>query len=581
MRNRTAWWMGIGSLVLVSFLANWASAEADSASNERSVQPGTLLKMARERLSEITSGDVASEQAGSDTEPQTIVFLALTRPTLPALMGIGHAKSVEKAVVAAADDLRSKATFAELAAGRLRIDIATTETDPAKIDNPHPLRVAALPYGPWFAKDSVLFMPAGFLDGAGDEDAESLTSGVRPYDYQSWIEAEDGSPVELYFGNRRKLGTSPEELMAAAEAGGDFLMRHMKLNGMFDYSYEPELNRNNDDYNLLRHAGTCIAMLELQKAVNDESMRTTGKLPESQIFLEGARRAIDYLRKNHTSGPLEKDKAADFLAIVEPDEGAKLGGAALMVLSLLREYEVTGDEQILDEARAYARFLVFLQEPDGHFISQYYYGEPDLFPHESIYYPGEAILALARLAKVDPKGPWLETAKRGTNWLIDVRDADKSDADLPHDHWLLMGLEEMAPQTDEPKFLKHAQRIANSICALQKKEAAYDDWIGSFYDPPRSTPTGCRAEAMAAMIRLAKFKQLDTDEYLAALKRMASFQQRCQVTPDNAIFLPCPEQAWGGFRRGLEEWEVRIDYIQHNMSGLLGLRGILVDSSNE
>ena len=57
---------------------------------------------------------------------------------------------------------------------------------------------------------------------------------------------------------------------------------------------------------------------------------------------------------------------------------------------------------------------------------------------------------------------------------------------------------------------------------------------------------------------------------------MAAFQMRTQVTPWSALYLPRPDLALGGFRRSLQNFEIRIDYVQHNVSALLGLRSILL-----
>jgi hypothetical protein len=77
------------------------------------------------------------------------------------------------------------------------------------------------------------------------------------------------------------------------------------------------------------------------------------------------------------------------------------------------------------------------------------------------------------------------------------------------------------------------------------------------------------------MHRLALRTGGETRPYLAALMRMAAFQRRCQLRSENALYLPRPNRAIGGFRRSLDTWEIRIDYVQHNLSALLGLRNIL------
>jgi hypothetical protein len=242
---------------------------------------------------------------------------------------------------------------------------------------------------------------------------------------------------------------------------------------------------------------------------------------------------------------------------------------------VLEHQRVSGDDRWLAGAARLARFLVHQQGPDGRFESKYFYGEPDDEHFESIYYPGEAILALARLHRLDGDPDWLAAARRGTDYLIDGRDAGKATADLPHDHWLLMGLAELDELTGDPRYAAHGARIAEAIVAAQRTGSRHPDWIGSFYDPPRTTPTATRAGALVAMELLARRSGRDRRPIVEALLRMAAFQRRCQLTAVNALYLPRPDRAFGGFRRSLTDWEVRIDYVQHSVSSLLGLREIL------
>jgi len=144
-----------------------------------------------------------------------------------------------------------------------------------------------------------------------------------------------------------------------------------------------------------------------------------------------------------------------------------------------------------------------------------------------------------------------------------------------------MGLDELYELTGDNRYATHAARIAEAIVDAQRRASPHPDWIGSFYDPPRSTPTATRAEGLAAATRLARRAGKDDAPYLEALRRMATFQLRCQITPENGLYLPRPDLAQGGFRRSLTNWEIRIDYVQHNLSALLGLRSLLLSSGAE
>ncbi|MCB1037808.1 MAG: glycoside hydrolase family 127 protein, partial [Acidobacteria bacterium] len=380
--------------------------------------------------------------------------------------------------------------------------------------------------------------------------------------FVSFAEGLGGQAVRLYRGNPLEPEISTEALLAASQAGGDYLVRHQRSDGDFDYSYEPKKDSLNKGYNLLRHAGSAYALAELFQATGDAR------------YLEASRVAIAALLKR-SRPPLPKDGADTFLAIVSPGEEAKLGGAALAMLAILQYQSASGDDRWQVTAQSLARFLAFQQEESGYFRSKYFYGRPDEKPFDSIYYPGEAILALTRLHRLDGDPRWLDAARKGADWLIDVRDGSKTVAELPHDHWLLMGLNEMVELVGDRRYSDHAAKIGQAIVQAQRKTWAEPDWIGSFYDPPRSTPTATRAEALVAMTRLAERSGADALPFREALHRMAAFQLRTQLSTANSLYLPAPEPGLGGFRRSLTDWEVRIDYVQHNVSALLGLRSLL------
>ena len=169
------------------------------------------------------------------------------------------------------------------------------------------------------------------------------------------------TPSPLYRGNPESPEVAPAALLEAARSGGDYLLRHHHPEGFFNYSYETKRDLYNDDYNLLRHAGTCYALAELYLATGDRR------------YLDAARLGLGTLLAK-ARPPKTEHRDAAFEAIVSPGEEAKLGGAALAVLALMRYQEASGDDSWLGRARKLALFLAFQQEPSGHFFSKYFYG---------------------------------------------------------------------------------------------------------------------------------------------------------------------------------------------------------------
>ncbi|MCG3199835.1 MAG: hypothetical protein GHCLOJNM_04362 [bacterium] len=386
--------------------------------------------------------------------------------------------------------------------------------------------------------------------------------------FESFASIQGATPVSLYRGNPLPERVTPESLLAASRRGGDYLIRHQEAGGDFGYRYLPQLDSYGKGYNLLRHAGTCYSLLLLYQVTEDVR------------YLLGAKRGIESLLAR-AKGPREDEEAKDFLCVAtsEGREG-NLGGSALAALAVNEYVLATGDQTWLPKARALGRFLLHQQEESGHFLSKYFYTDPPGVQSDSIYYPGEAVLALVRLHQTDGDKRWLQAAEEGARWLIETRDAGKADSDLPHDHWLLMALNELYALTRTELYLRHGGRIADEIVKAMRRDPEPPDWMGSFYVPPRCTPTSTRGEGLVAAYYLTHVAGAVENDYLESLKSMSQYVLRCQINELNGMCLPDPGRALGGFRASLTNWEVRIDYVQHAISMLLGLREILMEPEN-
>lgn len=548
----------------------------------------TILRSVRAYLENGTAIALAENPGAGDGADRAVV-ISLSRPARPALVAQGRGPSLRDALADAAEEISRAASAAEVRDGRLKVDVAIWRGELERLDAERKARVDRSLEGLWLPEPDLLLLPEELLsrrlvtsrrklhrqrlrdhlEATGRQRPEkSPARDGDPYHvvrFDSFMEGDDGSLVRLYRGNDRSPSLSASSLLAAARLGGEYLLRHQRDDGSYDYLYEAKQDTYSDDYNLLRHAGTTYSLVELYQATDDAR------------FLDAARRALDYLLTHHVSGPKPEDAAADFDAILSPDEEAKLGGAALAVLAIVQYQNASGDARWQPNAERLARFMRFQQKDDGEFHSKYYYGEPPAEPHVSLYYPGEAILSLLRLHALTGEPRWLDTARRAADWLIDVRDAGKGVGEVPHDHWLTMSLNELHAATGDDRYARHAEVIAHTILATQRKDEAEPDLIGA-YKAARSTPTATRSEAMVAMYRLTRRRGLDPDPYLEALLLAAAYQLRCQLTEENVLYVPRPDLALGGFRNSLINWAVRIDYVQHNVSSLLGLRSILLDA---
>ena len=381
----------------------------------------------------------------------------------------------------------------------------------------------------------------------------------------------DGEAVDFYRGKAVRDDLTADDYYNAALLAGAQLERFVHANGKFSYVYKPWLDRDSGSYNELRHCGTTYAMLEVYEFTRD---------PE---LLDAIKNAMEYMLKR-LDGPNPKDTDVDWLAIRgigRDSKGrkvpeAKLGGAGLCLLMLTKYDAVTGDTGYRDTMTKLARFIRFMQDEDGSFRSKYFYAPSDK-TFNSLYYPGEAMLAMVRFYQLTGE-PWLlEVATRGMDYIALVRDIDRTSKNVEHDHWVMIAINELYRLAPRQHYLMHLKKIAAGIRLKQKlTHRKYPDYVGSFYATPRSTPAGTRNEGLIAGYNLLTYlEDPEAEQWLPMIDLTAKFQLKCQFTEENSVYVRNPKRVFGGFKEGLNNYEMRIDYSQHNISSLLGYYRIL------
>jgi uncharacterized protein YyaL (SSP411 family) len=351
---------------------------------------------------------------------------------------------------------------------------------------------------------------------------------------------------------------SRAHLLRAARAGGDYLVRAQKADGSFRYSYNPLRDQANDRaYNIVRHAGAAISLFDLYRATRDAR------------YLDAARRAVTYLKTRFR--PARESNAA---YVLDNDGKAKLGANGLALVALARQAELDPKSADLGSAARLANLILAMQRKDGSFES--YYAIRGDGPRESasLYYPGEAILGLALLRRLSGDNRLLGAARRGAAYLIESQSRMEK---LPPDAWLIEALEALHETEREPRYAIHAMALAEAMIADQYAEDDRAGFAGAFRPGlPRATPAASRAEGLLSAYRLARLtNDARASRIAGALKLSARYQLSQQFDADNSFFLPNAERAAGGFREGLTSTRIRIDFVQHNVSSLLGVAAML------
>lgn len=376
---------------------------------------------------------------------------------------------------------------------------------------------------------------------------------------------------------------TPEALLGAVRAGADYLCRVLSPQGKYTYLYRAGEDRDDPSYGNLRHAGTTYALLEAY-----DELRTP-------LYLAKADAALGFLKPRFK---IEKDASGARMAYLidgDGEEQQKVGGAGLAMLALAKRIEVgreagalaspTGpvSDAELEDLRALGRFIVHAQYADGHFRAnsdvERETGEQRKVKREVIYYAGEAILGLMRLYALDPDAKWLEAARKGADFVTKARDVNLSLEQQEHDHWISYALNELHRKAPDPAYVAHAWKVAKAIKLRQwtQSDAPAPDYLGAFYAEAPSTPASTRLEAYDADAKLSRYLGEPDAWLLEPAKQMAAFILAQQIDDARGFLFPNPDKARGGVRESVLVLDVRIDYVQHAMSGWLHLARLMRD----
>jgi len=319
----------------------------------------------------------------------------------------------------------------------------------------------------------------------------------------------------------------PFNSLEIAHQGAIGLAELMQFDGRFRYRFCSQTDKNFSGYNALRHAGAIWSLLDVYNETGDK------------LLLDSSRRGITFMLNSY----LRYFRDFKNVCICE-DNKIKLGGNALSALALVYFYEITGEEELLQYADQLCSFMHKERNDNGHLIHKRYFTSGRISTFHSMYYTGEALLALLTLARQNKKSNWLQAA-------MDIY------ANLePHygveeqSHWMLYSLELLTSLDPSSRTRYHAKEIVCNIL----EEPHYLEW-------KRSTPIACRTEGLLAFLRTI------TPEDDAVLKKKCMAQVESNLERQLKYRL-----ANGLFIRGGEDrrhHEIRIDYTQHNISSFL------------
>jgi len=344
-----------------------------------------------------------------------------------------------------------------------------------------------------------------------------------------------------------------EAILALAK----YMMYRQLPSGMFSYQYEPARDVYTDDNNLVRQAGSAVAMALYAAHLGDDDA------------LRSANRALEVFLHNAEDIPGEKEAAF----VGTADGRNKLGVTAMICLALARHRQV---DRYAPVRRKLVNGILWLQRPSGMFITAF----P---PAQSIaaqnYFPGEALLALAAHYKLEPSSRVNEAFGAAIKFYRDYFRDRRSPAFVP---WQVQAFAEMARQSKRRDYVDYVFEMTDWLAEkqLDRSNCPYPEMWGGVasYSPGRAgVSTASYLEGFTDALALAR--RVGDKERQARYQRLVSsaarFVMQLQFRPEEAYFVRSPQDAVGGIRTSPSLNLLRIDHCQHALVALIKTRQVL------
>lgn len=376
--------------------------------------------------------------------------------------------------------------------------------------------------------------------------------------------APQAEPVVLIAGMTPvpQQQANPEHLRWVADDLARFIRFRQSSDGLFAYEYLPGQNLYwPKGQNWIRQAATTWSIALHARRRNDEASRQT------------TQRAIEAFAK--MVRPFHGHPSAAFVAT--PDGQHALGTTALFVLALID----SPDRDKYQELRhSLLNGLAGMQRADGSFVTHF---PPATRTSSQSYFPGEALLAIAKQYELDRDAKWREVADKALPFYIELFRKERDPAFVP---WQAQAYGHFARVTRLQKYADFVYEMSDFLAGKQIREPEpqlpiYCGGFATSYFGRSGVSSAVYLEGFVDAVRTAEAMgdRQRAERYREVVRLGARFVVQLRFREAEAYYVRSLRDTIGGVRSSPANSIMRIDNMQHALAAALGASEVLSKSS--